>query len=664
MSKKKAEKKKLKKKGRIPTKPQASSSLSSHSSVSRFSIVPVLLVTMILFMGVRNLDFVNWDDPEYVIENQYLELSAQNIKTAFLSGVHPDYPKGIASNYHPITIISLAVDKAIGDGRASTFHWNNLFFHLINTLLSYLLFFKLLQFRNNSKTQNSPGSIGILAAFGALIFAIHPMHVESVAWISERKDVLYLMFYLFGMLNYLRYKTDGSRLPLVYLFFLLSLLSKPAAVTFPFAILLIDYLKGDFSWKKSMILALPFFILSIVFGLITINIQADTAIGEFAQYSVVDRLCFASFGLVHYLQKFIFATPTTAIYPYPQSGTMPIWIAVSPFIILVLSALIWFFRKNRIVVFGVIFFVVNLMLTLQLVQVGASLVSDRYTYLPYHGLIVILLYGLYYLISSRPKLRLPICVILGLWAIFMVFSSTKQIKTWKDSGTLWNNVLQKYPGYHYALKGRGKYYYESGQMDKALQDLDKALEVYPDEAAIYTLRGNIFRDQKEYEKSLTSYSQAIELEPDIPTHYNNRANTYIRTGKSELAFKDYQKCLELEPKHKEALNNLGAYYHSKSDYELAFKSYSEALLAFPDLHTNYMNRSGVSISAGNYSLALSDINKYLEYKNPLPKGYYFKALALDELGKKPEALLALNEALKGDPRNSSYLQYQKELKSD
>ena len=193
------------------------------------------------------------------------------------------------------------------------------FFILINTYLSYLFFILLF-----GKEQRW------LALIGAAIFALHPMHVESVAWVSERKDVMFVMFYLLGLNSYLKHKKENKSIVYTYVFFLLSLLSKPSAVTFPIVLILIDYLlDAKIEWKAQL-RKIPLFVLSIVFGITTLNIQASQAVGELDRFTIIEKISLASYGLVHYLSKFLIPTSTGSFYPYPSSGGLTSMMTMSP----------------------------------------------------------------------------------------------------------------------------------------------------------------------------------------------------------------------------------------------------------------------------------------------------------------------------------------------
>ncbi len=615
---------------------------SSTQSIGYLFLALVIVLTILAYIPLKDSGFVNYDDPGYVTKNPYVQsFSLENVKTTFLAGVHPDYPDGLANNYHPITMISLMCNHAMSALNAGGYHWTNLIFHLINVFLSYLFFMLLL-----GKDKR------ILAILGAAIFALHPMHVESVAWISERKDMLFMMFYLLGMNSYIEYRKDGkSSMALIYVFFVLSLLSKPAAVTFPIVLILLDYLLLEKLDWKNLLLKLPMIALSIIFGLITLNIQSDLAVGELDRFSFLEKFSLASYGLVHYLQQFLLPLKCAVFHPYPSAGKLSFFMQLAPVWVLgIVGMVVFLVRKNKWVVFSLLFFVVNLALTLQFIQVGASVVSNRYTYLPYHGLILLLLYlTSKFFFTKESKFYNSRKVILGalcLWLLLLSFKTFKQVKTWKNSETLWSNVLDVFPGSAYAYKGRGDYYKDENQLDKAIKDFQLAAKVYDKDHELLSVIGNIKRQQGKYNEALVDLNKSISLSPTSADAYNNRANVYMNLNKLDLAYSDYLKCLKIDDKHEESLINIGTYYFNKSNHVKAIESFTKAFSTYPTRTEILINRAAAYYYSKNYPAAITDIDKYLSVNKPLGQAYLIKSLALEDSGRYDEALAVIEQAIR------------------
>ena len=273
------------------------------------SVAVIIIVTYFVFSPSLQNDFTNWDDPTYVTDNPLVVNNAVPVKEIFKTPV--------SLNYHPVTILSLAWNYQNGKLNPKGYHEENVIFHLLNTLLVFLFIF-LLTRRNL-----------LMAAIVALFFGIHPMHVESVSWVSERKDVLYVFFFLAGLITYLRF-LDTKRILwyiLTLLLFVLSCLSKGMAVVFPVIMLLIDYLRNDKLQLKIIFNKIPFFVLSLVFGVISFRIQSGGAIADMQVFTIFQRMMFASYGAIMYVVKFFAPVNLSAFYPYPtldRNGNIPL----------------------------------------------------------------------------------------------------------------------------------------------------------------------------------------------------------------------------------------------------------------------------------------------------------------------------------------------------
>src|SRR5215203_314134 len=289
----------------------------------------VAALTAVCLWPMLSNEFTNWDDEFYVLNNQLLR--------------GPDW-KGIFSqpvlgNYHPLTILSYAFNFSISGLDPFSYLLVNYLFHIVNTLLVFYFIW------------NISGKNKVIAAFVALAFGIHPMHVESVAWVAERKDVLYTFFFLLSLIQYWIFLTNAKNKNLLFcfLFFVLSLLSKPAAIVLPLVLFLLDYWYGQ-SLKKNIVFKIPFFALSIIFGIITVSIQSSSAMAGLSVFSIIDRLFFACYVLMIYFVRFFVPYPLSAFHPFPITNFAGWPIYLSPIFVVVLLVALWFLRKNKIVV--------------------------------------------------------------------------------------------------------------------------------------------------------------------------------------------------------------------------------------------------------------------------------------------------------------------------
>src|SRR6187455_2740110 len=429
-----ASKKLLKSKRATPHSPAPKKKLKEKRN---YSLLPwvglVAVLTAICLWPMLKNEFTNWDDEFYVINNPLLR--------------GPDW-KGIFSqqklgNYHPLTILSYAFNFAISKLDPFSYLLVNYLFHIANTLLVFYFIW------------NISGKNKFIAAFVALVFGIHPMHVESVAWVAERKDVLYTFFFLLSLIQYWIFLTRAKRKNLVFcfLFFVLSLLSKPAAIVLPLVLFLLDYWYGQ-NLKKNIVFKIPFFALSIIFGIVTVSIQSSTAMAGLHIFSIIDRLFFACYVLMTYFVRFFVPYPLSAFHPFPITNFAGWPIYLSPIFVVALLGALWFFRKNKIVVFGMLFYVINLLLVLQIISIGLTIVSERYTYVPYIGLAF-----MFAMLVNRIKF-IPQKVSLAVGAVAIIAFGVitfQRTKVWKNSGTLWTDALKTHPRAPYARTNRANY---------------------------------------------------------------------------------------------------------------------------------------------------------------------------------------------------------------
>jgi hypothetical protein len=423
----------------------------------------------------------NWDDEYYVVQN------------ALLRG--PDwtgiFSKPIVSNYHPITIATLAANYSMTGLDASSYLITNLLLHLINTGLVFYFIWLI------------SGKKLWVAAFTAIVFGIHPMHVESVAWVSERKDVLYTLFFLISLIQYWRFLTTSKSKYLIYcfLFFALSLLSKPAAIILPFVLVLLDYWYGRPIGKRSILEKIPFLFLALVFAVITVKLQSKTAIASLDFYPLWSRFFFATYTSMTYIIRFFVPYPLSTFHPFPATKTLGWPIMLSPLFMLALLALVWFKRKNKLIVFSFFFFMINLALVLQIVSIGGTLLAERYTYVPYIGMAFFIgtMLDKYSATINKPLLW----GITGAVVLIFGIITFQRTKVWKDSDTLWTNVLEHFPNSSVPRTNRANYLIRissapenKGRQDellqRALEDCNEALKVPLNHAKAYENRQNIY----------------------------------------------------------------------------------------------------------------------------------------------------------------------------
>lgn len=566
------------------TKQKKDQASASHGGKNlKFYVAGILIVTAFIFSPSLQDGFTNWDDDLYVTENLLIRpLPGSSFADFFTTNV--------AGNFHPFTMMTLAVEFRLFGEDPSVFHLTNLLFHLANTLLVFLLIWKL------------SGRNRFISLFTALVFGIHPMHVESVTWISERKDVLYTFFFL---LSLLAYQTEKRRLPwprylLAFAFFILSCLAKSAAVVLPVVLILLDAFQRKFSWKR-VIALVPFFAVSVLIGLKALETQAEMkALGDIAYFTFYEKFRFASYGFIIYIVKFFVPYGLSAFHPYPSDG-IPAFYDISVFLVLALFAgAILLYRKDRTVLFGLLFYSVTIALVLQFITVGNAVIAERYTYVPYIGIGFIvgsLLYRLQvneksasrtlatgYRLPATPKhLTTRKIIIYTLTAIYVLAMSVitfNRTKAWKDSYTLWSDVIEK----------------------------------YPDEDGAYVNRGHFLRSINEYDRAMRDYERAITINPLNYRPYHNRGKIYFDRGEVDLAMEDFNRSIGLNPDNAEAYSNRGAAYGLKKDYENALNDINRAIELDPTRKASYSNRAVLNYETSRYDKAISDVNTFLQYE--------------------------------------------------
>lgn len=506
----------------------------------------ILLVTLTVFSGVFKNGFTDWDDNLYVTDLELIRsLSWANIKAMF--------SQLVASLYTPLTILSYAIDYSLFGLNPSGFHTVNLILHLVTVALVFRLV--------SIWTDNAWIRFGTV-----LLFAIHPLNTEPVAWVSGRKDLLFSLFYVAGLLTYYKYRNNTGLKWIILTFglFLLSILSKPTALTFPFVLLLIDFHQNDWKLKRKEILEkIPFILVSIGFLMIGIYIVQEVDVLRDAPegYSAFDKLCLAAYALAFY----IYSTPVPFSlnnfhsYPHLYDGKMEMIYYLSPLFLLLLAFLLWKFRKdNRKLIFFFLFFLFVIGPTIRFIPTGYPIVADRYFYLASIGIImlfVVLVHRIGKKIGFSPVMTTLFLVLP--FALFFAYRSSDRVKDWENSISLWESALEEDPTLHNAYTHLGKAYDKFGNDEKALFYFEKALAENPNLADILNSAGVIYFERNQAKKALEYYNRAIEKDTTSELPFYNRGNLLKANRYWKRSIEDYNKALQIKPAFPEAYNNRG-----------------------------------------------------------------------------------------------------------
>jgi len=631
--------------------------------------IPLLVIVLTLFTYYKTFffDFVNWDDDRYVTGNPYItEFSFENIKYFF-------------SNYYfvlyiPFSMVSYMIDyKFAALDNPGFYHFHNVVLHIFNSIL---LFFAILMLIKKLE----PKRAFFYATISSILFAIHPLHIESVTWVAERKDVLHTFYYFLAIIFYLYYseKKQTKFYLLTLISFLFSLLSKTQAVTLPITLLLIDYLTGRIDLSKEnffkifkervIIEKIPLFILSAIFGIIAIfaisgnepfyesfsTVQTTTN----EAYPFYENVLYSCYSFMHYIFKILIPYNLSSIHPYPQKPDEVIpfkfWLYTIPVLLLIIYTIYAFVKKQKFIVFTILFFTANMILVLQLASVQNFLISEHYAYIPSVGIGLLLVFLYYKLIDKNFKIKPILNLIWIAYIGFLTIFSFYRNDVWENSLTLWNDVRTKYPEVIVAHYNRGNYNQQLGDSatvknesvkalefyNEAIKDYDETLNLQPanigalsnrgivkaklnnPEASIVdfdavikldSTYGNVFSNKgnalimlQKWDEAIISYSKAIEYKPDFDDAYFNRGTALSTIGKHELAIADFKKCLEFKPNNFSCYLYLGYSFYSLKNYDDALLNFENYLKYDINNYVPYYYRALINEAKGSIELANSD----------------------------------------------------------
>ena len=553
----------------------------------------LIFATLAVYWSVGSFEFDNYDSADYVYENKRVKagLTAESIRWAFTT-TH-------ASNWHPVTWLSHMLDVELFGMNPGAHHWTSVVFHMANTLL----LFTVLRLMTGNVWRSG---------FVATLFAIHPLHVQSVAWIAERKDLLSTFFGLLAIWRYIRYvqlPTIG-RFMAVHLFFILSLMAKPMMVTLPFVLLLLDYwplerfrfgLKPEINHhsqrsdlKTALILEkIPLLVVSALSCIITVYAQqTGGAVGSSIAYPFYVRMANALVAYVSYIGQMIWPANLAVFYPHP--GMMPGWrIIVAAILLTGISCLaIKFVKSKPWLMVGWLWFLGTLVPVIGLVQVGTQAMADRYTYVPLIGLFIMIAWGGPDLLKRFRYQKVGLAVIAGLITITLTIVSWGQVKTWQSSVTLFERALAVTKNNYVAHNNLGHYWLKEGRLTEAIEHFTKAVKINPKFELAYLNLGVALSRQGEIDAAIRSYTRALQVKPDFVVAYNNLGNALYRQGKYQQAIANYRQAIHIDPNYEEAYNGTGAALIRLGEIEKAVVFFKKALQinpAYTDAQNNLRN---------------------------------------------------------------------------
>jgi tetratricopeptide (TPR) repeat protein len=530
----------------------------------------VLLVAAIwiVYFPVLQFDFVNFDDDEYVVYNTHVHdgLTLDSVEWAFTT-LYCGY-------WQPLTWLSFMIDHAIFGLNPHGFHFTNVLLHSVNAVLVFHVFRRLTDRRWES-------------AFVAAMFAIHPLHVESVAWVVERKDVLSTMFWLLTMAGYLRYTRHPrpSRYLLALSAFALGLMAKPMLVTLPGVLLLLDYWPLSRLTTRAWLEKIPMVVLAVVFGVVTLVAQHDAgAVMPLGRISWDDRLGNAVVAYVSYIAKMFWPAGLAIFYPHPRD-TLPAWQVAGSAILLATATavVIRFARSRRYLLVGWLWYLGTMLPVIGITQAGSQAMADRFAYVPLIGIYLLVACALSDMSAGWRHQRMLVGVSAIALQVALMRCTAVQVTYWRDSVTVFERAIRVTTDNYLAHTNLAAALINQGKTDEAVMHLHKALEIHPRFAVAHRLMGTVLMERGEFGRATAHFSQAVGMQDTLAEVIRRKGNDAVRAGRPAEAVRFYEEALEINADFAEAHRDLADVLVSQGRVDEAVEHYTRAVAINPNL---------------------------------------------------------------------------------
>lgn len=499
--------------------------------------IVLVLVTVAAFWNVTSNDFISFDDDEYISANPHVQagLTADGVAWAF-ANYH-------SNNWHPLTWLVHMADQELFGGDAGGHHLTSLLIHALNALLLFLVF------------RRMTGALW-QSAFVAALFALHPMHVESVAWAAEKKDVVSTLFGILTIAAYAAYtrRPGTARYFAALALFALGLLAKPMLVTFPFILLLLDYwpLERSGPWRSRVLEKVPFMALAVASSVVTILAQlSGIVVKSLDSFPLSTRAANAIVAYVAYLDKLIWPANLAILYPHPHS--FPVWKVAGAALLLVAVtvAVVRARGKQPAMLVGWLWFLGTLVPVIGLVQVGNQAFADRYSYVPYIGLSVMIAWAAGSLLDRRVAAVLAVLALSALGA-----RTWFQTRHWKDGVTIFRHTVEVTRDNYRIHDSLGNLLAADGKVDEALEQYREAVRIEPDFTPGRYNLGVALSRMRRFEEAAAAFEVAVGQDPDFLAAHFNLAVCYAQLNRAEAAMREFEEVLRIDPAHAEAQANL------------------------------------------------------------------------------------------------------------
>jgi Flp pilus assembly protein TadD len=575
------------KKKMVKTAPRVAGGKSLNRFGNVWALAFLIFINLLVYAPVRQYGFVNLDDPPYVTKNPNVTsgLTWHNVAWAFTTGHE--------ANWHPLTWLSHMLDVQLFGLNPGAHHLTNLLFHIANTLLLFWILFRL------------TGALG-RSTFVAALFGVHPSHVESVAWVAERKDVLSTFFGMLTLWAYVLYvrQPHFTRYLTLLALFAIGLMAKPMLVTLPFVMLLLDFwplrrisFETRSELPKLVREKIPLLILSAASSVVTIIAQqSGGAIAKLDAVPLTHRAANACIAYFTYLRKMFWPEGLAVFYPTP-AAVSDWWLAAAFGLIAISILSIWAAQKWPYIPVGWFWYLGTLLPVIGLVQVGKQAMADRYTYVPMVGLLLIVAFGVTDALAASPVRKLVLVTGGGLAIITSILVANAQVRYWSSTRTLWEhtvNVTIENSVAHYTLADA---LVNEGRVDEAIYHYSEALRIHysqglrpdPNLATAHYNLGLVLANKGKLDEAGGHFDKAVSINPDFPEAHNSLGLYYLSQGKLDAAVAHLTEAVRMRPDYAIAHNNLGTALGNRGRLEEAISAYTEAVRLDPgyaDAHSN------------------------------------------------------------------------------
>ena len=635
--------------------------VGTKSNFGKVFLMSLCLIAAVIvsYIPVIHSDFVGYDDELYVTENKLVQngFTSESFKWAFTT-FH-------SANWHPLTWLSHMLDCELYGLNPAGHHWTNVEFHLVNTLLLFFILFKM------------TGEL-YRSAFVAALFAVHPLHVESVAWVSERKDLLSTFFGLMMIFAYHRYIKASvlKNYLLIITFLCLGLMAKPMLVTFPFVLLLLDFwpLKR-FQCKKNrnndliqpektiyygvkglmrlIIEKIPLFIPVVMSSILTFLAQkSEGAVKALAVLSLKTRIANAFVSYVSYVSKAIWPGKLAIFYPHPDN-TLSAWSIVGAALLIAVAILlsIGTSKKYPYMAVGLFWYLGTLVPVIGLVQVGAQAMADRYTYIPLIGLFIIVAWG----VSDLFKKWQYGTLFLGMSGMIILsalsWKTFCQLSYWKNGIILFENAVRVTENNYLAHNNLGTAY-DPVNLDAAIYHYKAALKIKPDYVVAHYNLGNVLAKKGHIDDAIAHYQEALRIKPDYGEAHNNLGTALYNKKDYEGAILHFDKALKLNPQDTGARNNMANVLFTQGKLDQAVLHYKEVLRINPKYSKAHYNMGNILLKQGKTEEALTHFSETIKIDPGYVQAYNKVGLILFGQGKFNKARIFFLKAIQLDPNYS------------